>query len=452
MYEKDPREDLMLQKQLPHRGNGYIPYFNRTTYRSSYTGFSNHGFITYFYGEYRFASWNMMSPCAQLADEKGFNNPQCVVETFETYKARILAPDFSSGALVNLLQRLTAGKIGAATLQEAVFLKHSPGMEKVTQDEWNEFREKCEHYITCNGFEILKSDALAKHDNNQLGRGCAILYNKEVYQPINLTNSTSEERGCVSAEDRVYTRLKNIKTKVSLFLTSVHLDYKKTHGEGSKEAIIFAKEFAESFNTKDLVFIMGDWNAPTPKGDKNSFGSKVQCTTVTHSENLDEFVFFDKQYSSAKNYDWVYAQNLGTNRSQFTADIFLPSKDGGMFYIKDGDKYNSNFHIKPVNTFERDYYSLQSYAKALILILPISLLAGHRFVKTNPYLTLVSTAASLALIYCGTDHLIENRFVSDTFAGLWINFKYGTDIVQESHRIKLDPTQIHHPLPYPPEV
>lgn len=508
------KEDMKWQKQLPHRGTGdvQVTYANGTKglHRSSYTGDSDHGLFTFFNGEEKFASWNMMGPCAYLTDPGCFNNPQCVVETFETYKARILGSGPNAGALSTLLRRLEAGKIGAAALQEAVFLRHTPGIPGVSQSDWDQFREKCEHYIKCAGFKILKSDALedseilrqrmrdyvdrggvdsfdtratskaqpkpeqffipnnqgiadskapktkddlGKKDIKQIithstislpqGRGCAILYNTKVYEPIQSTTpiplnqggrgyTATVESDCVSAEDRVYTRLKNKKTHEALFLTSIHLDYKKTHGDRKTSPIKFAQQAAEQLNTSDPVFIMGDWNTCCVYGN-NSWGAP-ECTNLAHSASFDKFVFHDEDLAeNKKNYDWVYGYNLDKQkRITFTADIFLPTKDGGAILVGDGhsqSSVNSGYTSSSTTSIsEVGSYSIQPTLGNLALFIPIAAMAAYGIIKVNPYLSLAGTASCIALTYYKTDHTIVTKITNDNFEDLCIRFKYGTNI------------------------
>ncbi len=403
----------MRNDKLPiHTGKSgvEVKYIDGSTglHRTAYEGFpSDHAIITYKEGDDSMLSWNVMGPCAYIPEANAFDNPQCVVETFESYKARILN---QGGVLELLLARLEAGNKGAATLQEATFLRTYPGMSfAVNEGEWTAFRLECEKRIEAAGFGILRSNTLEgpealkskvinyikandidsfevkripspgtegktipnsesffvpnekgftdhkkptkKEDLKtqdlieivihskfkEQGRGCAILYRKNIYKPKKITveipfNLSGYHYVCqaklysVSAEDCMYAKLENITGK-SFYLSSLHLDYKKTHGKKSQDVRELATEMANSISEDKPVIIMGDWNAPCPTDDPRFFGS-TECTNPNHSEDFRDLVFKDKEFGYVKkSYDSVfrYRTDGGNATVTFTADSFVPS-------------------------------------------------------------------------------------------------------------------------------
>ncbi len=151
-----------------------MPFKGRTKFEGQYP--SDHGFVEYSDDTKILGSWNVLGPCSLRQDF--YNNPQCAVETFETYKDRVLRKD---GLLDMLLNKLKKEEVSVIALQETAFLSMIPPIQAPEGQsaaafklEWELFRLECENRITEAEFGILKSDDLAHSDE----------YNKELEESM----------------------------------------------------------------------------------------------------------------------------------------------------------------------------------------------------------------------------------------------------------------------------
>lgn len=381
-------KDRNFIRQMPHDGSN--------DYRTKYEGFpSDHGMIFYSDGEHKLASWNAMgAPCKFIEAAQSFNNLLCVEETFKNYKERILGKE---GLINYLIERLNEGGVEAAALQEADFLKIT--MDGIDSREWKAFRLECEKRFEDSGFETLKSDALTLTKKNvdvvkPQGRGCAILYKKDIYMPQEILSTIPMKQRydsyASSDQDRVRAHLRNKKTGKSFHLVSVHLDYKISHKETGalpNATKNFAEGVLNSIGTEEPVFIMGDWNAPCPANDPNFVGTDV-CTNPDYSKDSKSFAFTDPMFGDVeKGYDFVYVSKLA--KATFMADSFIKGKDEAAIFIKNSCTKTIDLVPEP------------SCASFALLGLGLAIIGkSFMFFRRNPLFTLLGTAAGVALMWC----------------------------------------------------
>jgi hypothetical protein len=273
--------------QIP-RPSRFSRFLQQDTYQGAYP--SDHAFVGMYHDGLGYGSWNVLGMCYYNEQYKYYNNPQNVIETFDTYKIRV------AKIINHIIAKKQQGSLYIIALQEATFLAvNAP--DNITQTSWNHFRQACISKLQDAGLQVILSEKLAGTGEN--GRECAILYdNSHMY-----CSSHKSLNNSVKADFHLST----IHEKQSICFASLHARYKES---GISDPSIECNEILKD-STSSIKMLAGDFNTPL-----HSFSTNNQITHTQLSTNisaptgwLNNYNMHDDRNGEDKSYDGFFIKD-----------------------------------------------------------------------------------------------------------------------------------------------
>lgn len=290
--------------QIP-RPSRFSRFLQQDTYQGSYP--SDHAFVGMHHDGLVYGSWNVLGMCYYNEQYKYYNNPQNVIETFDTYKVRV------DKIISHISKKKQEGDLHLIALQEATFLAvNAP--HNVDQKSWDQFRQECTSKLQDAGLQVVLSEKLAGTGEN--GRECAILYdNRHMY-----CSSHTSLNNSVKADFHLST----IHEKQSICFASLHARYQESGiSDRSTEC---HKILQWSKSARNIV--AGDFNTPLHSFSTNNQITRTNLTTNISAPTgwLNNYNMYDDRNGEPKSYDGFFIRE-----NQFYTNLDYDISDN--FYV-----------------------------------------------------------------------------------------------------------------------